>query len=170
MKKINLILVAAVAVLAMAFTSCGGGLAKEKQGKWLPAKSVYTEGTTTKTFTISWTDKTAKEGETAIDLSDVRPSTIVAPYFKVEKKSAVTAKYLSDTDFAEKGIDALEWNDSKYDIKEDGTSVKFGTDVGYGLFTTMYEFKESDDADFAYMIEFTASDSSWTSKTYYNIH
>ena len=178
MKKTRFFLIAAVAALAMAFTSCGG-VDKDKQGTWAPVKSVYVQknasGETTKTVTetIDWEAKTLTSDDETIGSSYALSNIVIySNIWKVGKSTAKLAKHLSADDFAAKGLKGIEWNDTSYDVGEENGEFLIGTKLFGSVIPFDKPFIPSEDDNFAFYQVYTgelSDGSTYECTIYFNI-
>ncbi|MBP5358248.1 MAG: hypothetical protein J6Y69_03575 [Treponema sp.] len=179
MKKTRFVLFAAlVAALAVAFTSCKMEIPTvpaEKQGIYVPAKVIYTEGDTVTTDVADWTNKTCTRNGEEVTLFETRLD--IADAWKVEATTAhMSTSYITDSEFHELGYLAYdEWGTTEYTAEPDGNNivlkVYMGSLFGYQVWETFYP---SDDPAYDYYTFFeheatSDSDHTYTKETYYKI-
>ncbi len=168
MKKINLILVAAVAALAMAFTSCGG-VSKDVQGFYATTKvedknssgeaRVITFDFEAKTGTV----KVGTGDATTFSFDELQNHSESARVVKIGAKKISEAYLLTTAEI--KDLDSIEFSDANtYDVSVKNNVVK-GT-TGSGILTfTWFSAEIQDDGSLLYIAKDT--DGNELGKYYY---
>ena len=159
MKKTRFFLIAAVAALAMAFTSCGGGVDKSVQGFYATTRVEDKDSSANDrviTFDFEAKTGTVKVGTgdaTTFSFDDLQNHSESARVVKIGAKK-ISEAYLLNTDEI-KDLDSIEFSDANtYDVSVKDNVVKGTTGDGLLKFT-WFSAEIQDDGSLLYIAKDT---------------